>query len=386
VAFLLSRMLRPRQLQWLAIACAACAQSCSASPSLAHVDVWLESCSAGGSSACGAQAQTREPGATNEHFTVQAFFDPEVSRYAPHGLYAYFELPRADGSTGILELDVATDGASGQAVDTYQASYRELAGDTVRFETRKAQGSLVVPKAWLDDKAAACACNDGGFELRFSDAGADRVADTADDQVRTLSFGRFGHDDTFCRAPLSAPMDGALHVTVESCTPPVEEPSAEPVSQPEPARDPLPPPEPRCVNCYASAPIIAGTTDDGCSSSRDDGGGGCDDSSSSGSGGGCDGSSGNSTSPSSSDSSPSSSSDSSSSSSDSSGCEGDTADDHSSCAAVRAPSHSRSRHRSSSFLGTGLPLVLLCLSLRLRSQRLWRSAQRVSSSSTMSAV
>jgi hypothetical protein len=102
-----------------ALAAAACAliASCASSWPLGHVEVALSDRDA---------AHDPEPG---EQLEAQAFMDPDASRYAPHGLYVYFELVRSNRRRGLVELDVPTDAADDTAPAQFQASYRELEGE-----------------------------------------------------------------------------------------------------------------------------------------------------------------------------------------------------------------------------------------------------------------
>jgi hypothetical protein len=379
--------------------------SCASSASLGHVDLWLKSCNGHADDCDDASASV----AAEEYVHTQAFFDASSSRYAPHGLYTYFELPRADGSVGILELDLPTNGANGQPLTNFQASYRELSGDQVLFSSRKVEGRLELPPGFAADQEPVCACDDGAFALRFIDAGPDRVRGTDDDRVRHLSWGRIGRSEHFCRGLAPMAIGRELQLNIESCVTPgmsTFQPSAQ---EPEPVQTYATDPQPVLVTttpapascgyaCYGNPPPSQPTSSGGCGSDDSSSSGGCgsDDSSSSGCGsgsgssdsssGGCGGddssSSGCGDSQSDSQSSSSGSCDSSSNSgsgsSSSGACEGDTTDDHSSsCTVARArPQHGRRGHRRDPFVGTGVPLALVCLLQQLRARRL-RQAQGV---------
>lgn len=343
---------RAHRSAWLG--CVACLSSCATSAPFGYVDLWLSQCQ--GDEDCAAQS------VAGEHFAAQALIDPSVSRYAPDGLYTYFELARADGSLGVLELDIPTDAPGDRPLADLQASYRELSGDEVRFAATQVSGQVVLPRSLLREDEPACACDDGGFSLRFVDAGDDGELGSDDDRVRQLSFGHIGRSDSFCGGAVSMPADGGLRVSVDACAAPATAVKRDR----EASVDPAPASE-------LETPILvyeereAGS---GCSSSSSDDGGGCESSASDDSG--C------STHATDADASSSSSDtgcgDSGSSSGDSasadSGCEGDTSDDErSSCATARPRLRSRSRH-GSPFIGTGIPLALVCLWQALRAARL----------------
>lgn len=311
--------------------------SCESSRSLGHADVWLSECDDGAS--CGVDQ-------AGEHFAVEAFIDPSVSRYAPHGLYAYLELPRSDGTRGVLELDVPTDSASDSGPSDYQASYRELANEHLRFESRAVRGQIVVPRSLTSDDAASCGCEEGLFALQFSDA---------DGRTRALSLGHLSRSERLCLGGLESSDEDGLHVRVESCDPPPE-PSAPSVPASPPARSVPSASSPHYHDAHDTEVDSYTTVDTGCGgSSYDDGSsGGCGSSYDEGSSDGC---------------GTSSSSENSSGCSDDrdtdeenehsnshSGCEGDTSNQPSSCEV--APGH---RRGGGPFMGTGLPVLLVCV-------------------------
>lgn len=194
------------------------------------------------------------------------------------------------------------------------------------------------------------------------------------------------------------PIGHELQLSIEGCTTPdtttVQPGGAQ--REPEPTSiltsEPAPQPvlvtaaAPTCnyASCYGNAAQSQPTSSGGCGS--DNSGGGCASNDSSSSNGGC--GSGDSRSSSggcdSHDDSQSSSSGScndssgSSQSSSSGSCEGDTTDDHSSSCTVAPPKlrHAKRGHRHDPFVGTGLPLVLVCWLQQQRARRL-RQAQGV---------
>jgi hypothetical protein len=380
-----------RATAWIVLVCALNEAGCATTAPLGHVELWLQSC-AGRASSCADQPPSPPNG---EHFVAQAFIDPSASRYAPHGLYTYFELPRADGSLGLFELDVPTDASGDTALQHFQASYRELSGQQLRFASTVVEGRVEVPASWSVDGNASCACEDGGLELRFEDPGDDGVAGTPDDRVRRLSSGRFGLSKAFCRpfAPMSIPV--GLHVDLDRCGAAVITQEQQPSASASVSTSAPPPNSPSggpCAHgCYGESGALYRNQANGCGSS--DAGGGCGtyDTASGSSNGGCGSSpaagegsgeqassgSGCSSNSSSSSSSTSSSSSSgcegdSSSSKSGSGCEGDTSQDNSSSCALAHhvwPREPRPRG-SDPFAGTGLPLALTCLFQRLRAWRL----------------
>jgi hypothetical protein len=312
------------------VGCCALLGSCEGSESLGHADLWLSNCDDRAS--CG----ENQPG---EHFAVQAYFEPSVSRYAPHGLYAYVELPRADGTRGVLELDVPTDGPSDGPLDNYQISYRELSNERLRFESRAVRGQIMLPRSLTEDDAASCGCDEGVFALQFTDA---------NDHVRALSLGHLSRSESMCHAGMQTSEEEGLRVNVKSCetapAPSMSPPAAEvaPVASSPHSHD----------EHYTTVDSYT-TVDTGCGSSsyEDQSSGGCgssDDGQSSSSGCG---------------------NDDGEDSSSHSGCEGDTSDQPSSCAVARGP------HRGGSpFMGTGLPVLLVCLWQVLRTTRKRRAS------------
>jgi len=343
----------------LACGAALALASCEGSASLGHVSVWLGECEG---HACTASASL-------ERFEVQGFFEPSASRFAPNGFYAYWELPRADGGRGLVELDVPTDAVSDAPLEHYQVSYRELDDARLRYEASAVQGKLVLPRSYLAEDVGACACDDAAFALRFAAAGADGELGTEDDRVRELTLGQLSRSDERCATTVARLGDEAgLRVALRACVEPAR-PVAPRAAEP-PTADPSWSPSCSYGDCTTGGVVFVDPgTSDGCGSS-DDAGGGCDDSGSddssyddSSDADGCDGSS----------------------SDDSGGCEGDTSSqDQASCAVTRLPNQRPSRH-GSSFFGTGLPLALFFLwygvrsaRLRARATRTMRSAQRAS--------
>lgn len=356
---------------WIALACATGVSGCATTAPLGHVELWLRSC-AGRSGDCDGVASDA---AGDEHVTAQAFIDPSASHYAPHGLYTYFELQRADGSLGLFELDVPTDASDDLAIQHFRASYRELSGEQLRFASTHVDGRIAVPPGWRSMEDARCACDDGGFELRFVDPGDDRVTGSDDDRIRRLSWGRFGWSARFCRslAPISIPV--GLHVSIDRCQAPAiatePQPSA-PAAMPAPLR-----PGPCAYGCYDPSRAAYAPTAGGCESS--DSGGGCGNGSDPGnaSSGGCGGDSSRSNA-SAGQPSASNGCEGDSSSSSSSGCEGDPKDDPSSSCAVaaRAARAMIGSRRPNPFVGTGLPVVIVCLLQWRRVQQLRRRVCR----------
>jgi hypothetical protein len=371
-----------RAAPWIALACALCTRGCATTAPLGHVELWLQSC--GGRAESCADAPPSAPG--GEHFAVQAFIDPGASRYAPHGLYAYFELPREDGSLGLFELDVPTDAPSDIALEHFQASYRELSGKQLRFDSSTAEGHVTLPSSWSAAAEPSCGCEEGAFELRFVDAGTDRIRGTADDGIRRLSLGL---SEGFCRPPASMAIPTGLHLDLDRCDVSASTQQRASVLAPVDtnAGAPSAPSGGPCAHgCYDESAVLYRNQGSGCGGDSSGGCGSYEDPNSSSSGGcggdatvssgsgsqagsssGCGGSSSSSSS-----SSHSGCEGDSSSSSSKSGCEGDTApDDSSSCALAQRELHRRLRpHRSDPFAGTGLPLLLACLLQRLRVERL----------------
>jgi hypothetical protein len=231
---------------------------------------WLAACAAIGGCAQGAplgrvEVWLRDDGAQpGEYVHAQAFIDPSVSRYAPHGYYAYAELPRADGTLGVLEIDVPTDAPEGQPLPRAAASYRELSGTRVRFESRDVRGRVVVPDAVDTASDTGCACEDSGFSLTFDGGG----------EERRLSFGRMGWQEPFCRPRAELDMPDALALSRERCAPAPPPPSARepPATETAAARRREPDPPPCVFDChYGHAsppePVAAG----GCGSDGSDG-------------------------------------------------------------------------------------------------------------------
>ncbi|MET0390385.1 MAG: hypothetical protein ABW321_30715 [Polyangiales bacterium] len=328
---------------------------CASSEELGLVDVWLSDCR--GTAACG-------QGARSEHFNVQAYIDPGVSRHAPNGLYAYFELPRDDGHLAVVELDIPTAAPADEAT----LSYRELDGDRLVFEASDASGWISLPELLTAVDARSCGCEQGSFALRFRGNTRGRG-----EELRELTVGYLGRTEELCSNQLELRDDDEdLQVNVRRC----------PVSRPPSAAEPGPPAPPPAApptsrpcrtgyDCpsgyydddyydgrYAGGGCV-GYTDSGCgSSSSDDGCGdssgddGCGDSRDASSDGCGDGEQGD------------------EDNDADGGCEGDTRDDSSSCSVRRAP-----RHRGSG-LGTAIPLVLVCIYQLLRGARARRAATR----------
>ena len=348
-----------------------CAQlaACADTASLGHANGSLRACA--GADACDAA----EP----EAFGVQAYFDAQVSRYAPHGFYAYFELERNDGQRAVLELDVPIDSGS-ESVAADQVSYRELDGDRLSFESKQVQGQLQLPRSLVQEDAQACGCADALFNLRFVAPGADGLLGTQDDLTRELYYGHLSRTGATCAAQLAPTENTDLRVQVRACDPPPLAATPSVRTPPEPARAPRAAGTASCSyrDCYADDPGYAtsesgcGSTtysETGCGGTSDDQAGGCSSSESSRShSGGCadssdkDNQSSNSGSGDSSDDSHSSSN---------SGCEGDTSksSSSSSCSTARVQ-----RRDLRSFLGTGLPLLLVCAWQARRARRM-RQAQ-----------
>lgn len=321
---------------------------CSQQESLGHADFSLRDCA-------GCTAAPR-------HYHVQAFFDAQVSRHAPNGFYAYFELERPDGARGVLELDLPTDAAPNTPLAREDASYRELRDGRVVFEATGVQGSVQLPRSLMWEDAARCDCEDAMFELVFQ----------AGDERRELSYGHLTRNEAVCGARLPARADPGLAVQVLDCSAPAPAMGAAPSDTDTrttvvqtPGRSASSSRSCALSDCYpddrAYTPVETGC---GGSYYREDGCGGSSyeesscGSSSAAQGGGCS----------------SSSSDGCGSSSDrdrprSSGCEGDTSDSPSSCSVAR-PAHGALR----SFMGTGLPWTLVCLWQALRAARARRRA------------
>jgi hypothetical protein len=330
-----------------ALLCFACA-ACASSDNLAHVEVWLRECR--GAGPC-------EGSTPNEQFSAQAFVEPSVSRYAPRGLYMYFELARADGRRGLLELDVAADEAEPAKV---QASYRELIDDKPSFEASDVRGEIDLPESQLSAAAGSCGCDDGSFALRFVDPGEDGSVGNEDDQVRELSFGRWGAEDQLCSRSLRVGSEKGLRVNVEQCP----EITARPTTRPSPpSSSDSYPTAPSCWSndCYVTPGIVVAPDAGGCGDGEyyedttDDDSSGCSDDSKSGSdSGGCE---------------PSSDQDPDQTSRQASGCEGDTSDaPPANCAVSRL--RKPTRHPPlASFFGTGLPVLLVCLRQLQRAAR-----------------
>ena len=329
--------------------------ACADTEDLGHANGWLQACS--GAAPC---ASTN-----SEPFGVQAYFDTSVSRYAPRGFYAYFELERDDGPRGVLELDVPFDSGS-ESVSAEHVSYRELDGDRIRFESKQVVGEVQLPRPLVQTDAYTCGCEDGLFNLRFTAPGTDGELGTPDDLTRELFYGHLSRGDEPCGQQLARKDDDSLRVQVRECSPPPA--AAAPVMR---AVDSTPPERrsthsstvcnyPGCYREDGSYTVVesgcGGSTynDSGCGGTSEDQTGGCggsDTASSESSGCG--------------DSS--SSDDDEDDHNESSGCEGDTsnASSSSSCSTARV------YHRDlRAFMGTGLPLLLVCAWQARRSRRL----------------
>jgi hypothetical protein len=324
-----------------ALACA----SCAGSEELGRVDVWLSACR--GAEPCRSSAE-------HEHFAVQAFIDPSVSRYAPNGLYAYFELHRANGQRALVELDVPT----AVPADATAVSYRELDGDRLVFEASEVHGRIVMPELLAAVGARSCGCEQGSFALHFVSAARDGVLGSDDDDVRELTVGYLGRTDELCSSQLQLSDELDLQVNVRRCAELLPSPPPPP-SEPTPRS-----PAPRSSACgrydcdpaydddYYDSNYAAGGcgsyADSGCegSSSSDDG---CGESRSESSGG-C------------SDDDPDN---------DDGGCEGDTRNDSSNCTIARVPTRG-----GVSGLGTAAPWLLVCSWQLVRAARARKAALR----------
>lgn len=403
-------MLTPLVLAGSALSAIVVANSCSDTHALGYAEVWLRDC--GG--------RTRCDGRPAEHVRVEAFFDADVSRYAPHGFYAYFEIGREDGSRGVLELDVETSTDAEHTQAAYDVSYTEQQGERLVFESRRVQGRVSLPQALTDAAGPSCGCADGLFRLAFIDPGLDGHLGTADDRGRRLDFGHLSRDEEPCTQQLPDDDDGdadaepGLHVAVRPCaTPPA--PAAHSGTQPAPDAQPAHPQSATrgCVYDCASSSVGAYTSVDlGWGASRYDSGGGCgghddtdndhdydsggcashtyDDYDDGDSGGcashdydgddaryddsaGCGGSGGTQDDENTSSGQGCSGDTASDDKSASGGCEGDTSDSPSSCS-VR-PLRRRRGRSASAFIGTGLPLLLVCLWQAARAAQ-WRRRAR----------
>jgi len=280
----------------------------------------------------------------------RAFLGDQASRYAPAGLFLYFELQRPGGAIALVELDFPTGAGVGGPSGGPFLSYREYAGDQLIFRSTRAAGRI---EAAAQD--SGCDCQDGRFELVFTDPGPDGALDTADDRVRRLSRGRYSRGEgAFCRAARLLPVPGQPgEIQVVGLFDCPSSPSSSSSSSPSGGGSGYY--EGEAGGCYVE-------DDDGY---YDDGGcgydegedtyddydsGGCEgDSSGDGyysDGSGCEG-------------------DSSDYSSDSGGCEGDTSSDAASCegdAYAAASARGRRRHgRADRALGMLLPFLVLGL-------------------------
>jgi hypothetical protein len=260
--------------------------ACADTQALGHAEGAVRSCAR--ADACAS--------AFPESFGVEAYFDAKVSRYAPHGFYAYFELAREDGQRGVLELDVPIDSGS-ERVAADQVSYRELDGDRVSFESKQVEGQLQLPRSLTQEDAYACACSDGLFNLRFVAPGADGLLGTADDLARELDYGHLTRAGEPCAEQLAKTDETALRVQIRECAPPPIA-AAPALRTPEPARTTRSPSSTTCrySDCYdddSSYTTVdsgcGGSTynESGCGGTSDDQSEGCasNDSSSSNSGG-----------------------------------------------------------------------------------------------------
>lgn len=359
----------------IALLCAAVfgSGSCGGSDVLGKVDVYARDC---GERSC--DAPPVSSGSNAHHFITQAFIDPDASRYAPHGLYVYFELEHPNGTLTTVEFDVPTDRAQG--VDDYQARYRELDSDaTLRFEATDMQGTIAPPPTGFE-RDDACACLQGSFALRFTNPGPDGTLGTGDDAQRELLHGRLGSEEGWCAPVGPFSMGDGLRVARADCGAPSgvarSSASSAPPTSSSVARS-------SSGSTGTSVAVAAQTDvwlepdDDGaCGSSRpsrsyDDGGGSCSSTSSTTSGGGTS----------------SASTVGESSDGGSSACEGDRYEDDSSssgacqedhddhqgqaCRIGAAPHTSprlRARSSTGAFTGLGLPLLLCYLALALRTR------------------
>lgn len=349
---------------WIAasIALFSTSVACEGSQSLGYADVWLRDC----------DGQQRCEDAPKQHFHVQAFFASEVSRYAPDGLYAYFELERDDGRRAVVELDIPT-ATEQEAVKDYQISYRELDGERLELEAHSVAGQVILPSTLTHDHSGECACPDALFDLRFVAEGADSTLGTEDDRTRRLEYGHLSPTDTPCAEQLDAADSQELRLTLRSCPHVSTAPAV--VSDTHRASSAAAA-QPRTVAARSCAWNDCGYRDGyyhdgyydgyydeyavantGCGSAN--GNQGCGGAGSEGCG---------STEASSSDGCAGDTE------SGSSGCEGDTSDSPSSCSLSRA-----SAHKTSAFVGTGVPLLLVCAWQMLRSSRLPRRVRKVPS-------
>lgn len=126
----------------------------------------------------------------------RAFLGDQASRYAPAGVFLYFELQRPKGVVALVELDFPTGAGVGGPPGGPFLTYREYSGEQLVFRSARAAGRIEA--AALD---SGCDCQDGRFELVFTDPGPDGALDTSDDRVRRLSRGHYSRGEgAFCRA------------------------------------------------------------------------------------------------------------------------------------------------------------------------------------------
>jgi hypothetical protein len=146
----------------------------------------------------------------------RAFISSAASRYAPAGLYIYFELPRPDGAVAHVELDLPAGRGVGGPPGGPFLSYREFVDRRPVFRSQTASGRVEVP-------VGDCPCRDGRLELLFTDPGPDGKLGSEDDLHRRLSRGRFAwNEDHFCRsAKLLDLSDGSVIVDAPNDCPTV---------------------------------------------------------------------------------------------------------------------------------------------------------------------
>ena len=313
------------------------AGGCSQAESLGHAELWLRECA--------------DCALSGELHRVAAYFDTQSSRHAPRGFYAYFELERTNGARGILELDVPTAGA-GAPFGPEQVSYRETLNGRVLFEAQQVQGTLQLPAALVQPEIGSCGCDDALFQLQFRAA----------DEVRELRYGHLSREQQSCGALPASKGAAGMSVVLKECGAVVEPIGAPRVSTSTSAGSLRPSSSARrCDRGDCNDEGSYNAVEVGCGSSEppyDDGtrsSGGCvEDSASS----------------SSSSSSSQGCSDSSKHDDHESGCEGDTSDSPSSCSVMRRPANALR-----SFMGTGLPLLLVCLWQALRAARLRKQSR-----------
>lgn len=181
----------------LALAALALA-ACDESPTFGHVELRLYDEAV----TCSAALDDCSPTGTQETAVPQfptgsAYVSRNGSRFAPDGLYMFFEFSRTDGALAMLEVDLPL-GSKAAANGPY-VSYKEYRADRLVFASARVRGRVALPAHLLGDQAAYCNCTDGRLELDITSAGPDGALGTEDDGRRRVSRARYRLGETSCR-------------------------------------------------------------------------------------------------------------------------------------------------------------------------------------------